>query len=62
MFDPRSQRWAEHFRWSDDGVRVEGLTPTGRATVMALRLDDDPLALMVRRNWVAAGWHPPTED
>jgi hypothetical protein len=62
LFNPRSQQWAEHFRWSDDGIRVVGLTQTGRATVVALHLDDDPLALMVRSNWAAAGWHPPTDE
>ncbi len=59
LFNPRTQRWSEHFRWSDDGIRVIGLTPTGRATVTLLRLADDPDALIVRANWVLAGWHPP---
>lgn len=59
LFNPRAQKWAEHFRWSPDGIRVIGLTPTGRATVAALHLDDDPDALVVRTYWVLAGWHPP---
>src|SRR5262249_38415978 len=37
LFHPRRQRWADHFRW--DGVRLEGLTPTGRATVAALQMN-----------------------
>jgi hypothetical protein len=61
LFNPRSQRWSEHFRWSDDGLRIVGLTPTGRATVAALHLADDPDAILVRSYWVLAGWHPPTE-
>jgi 5-methylcytosine-specific restriction endonuclease McrA len=24
LFNPRTQRWTEHFRWSEDGLRVEG--------------------------------------
>ena len=61
LFHPRKQKWAEHFRWSDDGLRIIGLTPSGRATVAALRLDDDPDALMVRSYWILAGWHPPVD-
>jgi hypothetical protein len=60
LFHPRTQHWQEHFAWSEDGLRVVGLTPTGRATVAALHLDSDPIALEVRSYWVAAGWHPPT--
>ena len=59
LFHPRTQSWSEHFVWSDDGIRVVGKTPTGRATVIALHLSDDPDALEVRSYWVEAGWHPP---
>jgi hypothetical protein len=34
------------------------LTSCGRATVNALRLNNK-LALVVRNNWIKAGWHPP---
>src|SRR5260370_694474 len=36
LFHPRNQRWSDHFRWTNDGLRIVGLTPTGRATVAAL--------------------------
>jgi hypothetical protein len=61
LFNPRLQKWSEHFRWSDDGIRIIGLTPVGRATVAALHLSDDPDALEVRSYWVLAGWHPPKD-
>jgi len=61
LFNPRTQRWSEHFRWSQDGLRIIGRTPTGRATVAALHLSDDPDALEVRSYWVLAGWHPPDD-
>jgi hypothetical protein len=61
LFDPRQQPWSEHFRWSQDGIHVLGLTPVGRATVAALHLADDPEALVVRSYWVQAGWHPPKD-
>ena len=32
LFNPRTQNWGEHFRWSEDGLRIIGLTPIGRAT------------------------------
>lgn len=60
LFHPRSQNWHEHFAWSADGLRIVGLTATGRATVVALHLDSDPIGLVVRSYWVSAGWHPPT--
>ena len=59
LFDPRRQRWSEHFEWSADGIRVLGKTPTGRVTVLCLQLNNS-IAAMVRREWVKAGWHPPT--
>lgn len=61
LFNPRLQRWADHFRWTADGLRIVGMTPTGRATVAALHLDDDPDAIIVRSYWVLAGWHPPSD-
>jgi hypothetical protein len=39
LFHPRQDRWNDHFAWSDDGATLEGQTPTGRATVAALRLN-----------------------
>jgi len=58
LFHPRRQRWSEHFTWSADGAEIIGLTACGRATISALALNN-PLAVTVRRHWVAAGWHPP---
>lgn len=61
LFNPRTQSWWEHFAWTSDGLQIIGRTPVGRATVIALRLADDPDAITVRSFWVLAGWHPPTE-
>lgn len=58
LFNPRRQAWRRHFRWSEDGVFIVGLTACGRATVVALNLNN-LIAIAVRRNWIAAGWHPP---
>jgi hypothetical protein len=59
LFNPRTQNWFTHFRWSEDGLRIIGRTAVGRATVVTLHLSDDPDALEVRSYWVLAGWHPP---
>jgi HNH endonuclease len=56
LFHPRQQVWSEHFRW--DGVRLVGLTPTGRATIAALAMNR-PAVLPVRMQEEASGWHPP---
>ena len=36
---PRQDVWHEHFVWSKDSLFLVGLTPTGRATIEALRLN-----------------------
>jgi hypothetical protein len=60
LFNPRTQRWFDHFQWSNDGVYIIGLTPTGRASVVALQLNNE-FIVPSRRLWVTAGWHPPRE-
>ena len=61
LFNPRTQVWFEHFSWSENGLRIVGKTPTGRATIAVLHLSDDTDALEVRSYWVLAGWHPPED-
>lgn len=58
LFNPRRQSWEEHFAWSEDGVFIVGRTPAGRATVVAVKLNNAHLT-SARRRWVAVGWHPP---
>ncbi len=58
LFNLRTQVWAEHFAWSEDGTRIIGQTPVGRATVAALTLKSE-LRVSVRAFWVDAGRHPP---
>lgn len=59
LFNPREQKWRDHFKWSDDGAMIVGLTPTGRATVAALQVND-PLIVGARSLWVGLGAHPPS--
>lgn len=58
LFNPRTQVWTEHFAWSPDGTRIVGLTATGRATIVALQMND-ALRVAARQRWASAGWHPP---
>lgn len=60
LFNPRKQVWSRHFEWLGNGDRISGLTDVGRATVLALQLNN-PYAVTVRHAWISAGWHPPTE-
>jgi len=60
LFHPREQVWSDHFRWSGAADRIIGLTPTGRATVNALKLNR-PALVRARQAWVAVGWHPPPD-
>jgi hypothetical protein len=60
LFNPRHDRWADHFSWSNDGIQILGLTATERATVVALRMNN-VIVVDARRAWVCVGWHPPSE-
>ncbi|HKI38042.1 MAG TPA: HNH endonuclease signature motif containing protein [Gemmataceae bacterium] len=60
LFNPRRQRWSDHFRWGEDGTEVLGKTPCGRATIEALQLNN-VIAIAVRAEWVSVGWHPPKD-
>jgi HNH endonuclease len=59
IFNPRTQRWSDHFRWSDDALQILGLTATGRASIDSLDMNR-PRVLEIRRADVEARRHPPT--
>jgi hypothetical protein len=61
LFNPRTQRWKRHFRWAEDGTLIVGRAAVGRATVVALQLNNDRL-VAARRRWRMAGWEPWAED
>lgn len=60
LYNPSSQSWDDHFRWSDDAAFVEGITAIGRATVVALKLNNT-IFIVARRNWMRVNWHPPND-
>ncbi|MBI5385329.1 MAG: HNH endonuclease [Verrucomicrobia bacterium] len=55
LFNPRRDSWRLHFRWQ--GVRLLGISPTGRATVAALKLNR-PVAQAIREEEATRGRHP----
>ena len=60
LFNPRTQIWMNHFAWANGGTHIIGLTPTGRATVIALRLNNE-YVVEARALWIAREWHPPAD-
>lgn len=59
LFNPRRQEWATHFVW--DGPHLVGLTPAGRATVHALKMNR-PVILAIRAEEAHFDRHPPPVD
>jgi hypothetical protein len=60
LFHPRQDNWDDHFTWNESGVLLIGLTSIGRATIVALNINN-PIIVAARRRWVSVGWHPPNE-
>jgi 5-methylcytosine-specific restriction endonuclease McrA len=67
IFNPRSQRWAEHFIWLNGGIVIQGVTSTGRATCKRLDLNDERYPKedsiqATRELWIKTGIHPVKND
>ena len=58
IFNPRQDKWTEHFGWNDHFTIIVGITSIGRATVKALQLNRDNL-INQRIVYKAYGIHPP---
>ena len=59
LFNPQSQQWKEHFKWSEDAIEIIGITPEGQTTISALKMNR-PQMIRVRKMWVKLREHPPT--
>lgn len=57
LFNPRKDKWSEHFIWIDDFTIIQGITPQGRATVDLLKMNRTGL-VNVRKALYAFGVHP----
>ncbi|MDX2270325.1 MAG: HNH endonuclease signature motif containing protein [Cyanobacteriota bacterium] len=61
LFNPRRDRWNDHFTWSTDTLFILGISPTGRATVKVLQLNRERV-LVIRAADKEVGRHPPLGD
>jgi hypothetical protein len=58
LFNPRRDRWEDHFRWSEmDGAILEGRTPCGRGTIERLQMNH-PTLIEIRRLLAMLGLFP----
>ncbi|MFN6569414.1 HNH endonuclease signature motif containing protein [Dendronalium sp. ChiSLP03b] len=57
LFHPHQQLWSEHFTWNEDATEIIGITPVGRATISALKMNR-PQLTRVRKMWVKMSEHP----
>jgi len=66
LFNPRKKQWSDHFIWSVNGQKIQGISPVGRATIERLDMNDehhdDGSIQRARRLWIRGGWHPPSAD
>ena len=53
LFNPRRDRWSEHFQWNSE--RIIGLSLVGRTTTSLLRMNDES-RLALRKTLLAEGW------
>jgi hypothetical protein len=58
LFNPITQRWEDHFEWSEDDYHIVGITPIGRATVYLLKVNRDG-CVNLRKLLKLVGLHPP---
>jgi hypothetical protein len=67
IFNPRLQKWADHFIWTNGATEIKGTTAIGRATCNRLDLNDlryprtDSIC-NTRSYWCKTGLHPPKDD
>jgi hypothetical protein len=57
FFDPRRDRWEDHFRVDVGAGVIEGMTAMGRATVARMAMNTDA-QVEARRLWIRLGLFP----
>ena len=56
LYDPRRQKWSEHFQIEFDGS-LAGISPEGRATIQVLRINEES-RVKHRRMLITLGEYP----
>jgi hypothetical protein len=57
LFNPRRDRWHEHFEFDSSTLRLKGKTDTGKGTVNRLRMNNS-MQLEARLLWVELELYP----
>lgn len=57
LFNPREDRWGDHFRTDSTGA-IAGMTAIGRATIFRLRMNA-PAQMEARTQWIRLKQFPP---
>ncbi len=57
LFNPRADRWVEHFRADLETGEIIGLSPCGRATVARMAMNSESQKV-ARRQWILLGLFP----
>ncbi len=60
LYNPNTQTWSEHFVWDKEKTSIIGKTPCGRATIYALKMNDE-LQTNARKVWKLTGLFPPND-
>ncbi|MEZ5043453.1 MAG: HNH endonuclease [Saprospiraceae bacterium] len=58
LFNPRNDKWLDHFKWNENFTVIIAVSPIGRVTIDALNLNRESL-LNQRSLYRAFGIHPP---
>jgi len=58
LYHPGKDKWTDHFEWNENFTVIIGRTPTGRATIIELRLNRNFL-INQRTVYRSYGAHPP---
>jgi len=57
LYNPRTDNWADHFRWNESFTLLIGISPVGRATIVQLKLNRENI-INLRSVLHKAGHHP----
>jgi len=57
LYNPRTDDWAEHFRWDAEFTYIIGISAIGRATVDKIKVNRESI-VNLRRVLVKVGEHP----
>ena len=61
LFNPRKEKWSDHFTWNDDFSLIIAKTSVGRITLHLLKLNREG-CINLRNALLAVGKHPPIES